>query len=171
MATYPDVKVLPVAQLLVGCLSEAALLNPKPPEVVGFRTGTDGQPLSGTSMDECCLGAAFVRVLRTYSTWSPPAPSAVPVACAQPMAAEFELSMWRCTPVGTLQTVPAQGAWDELNADLLNDRATLLDAVCCFWKRREPKTVIYGDWQVVTTEGGCAGSTITITAGLYGSNS
>lgn len=168
--TYPDRRVLPVAQLLMACLCEAVLANPKPPQVCGFRTGTDGQPLAGTSIEECCQGAAFVRVTRTFSTWSSPTPGATPISCAQPMAAEFELSIWRCAPVGTQQAPPAQAEWDELNTDLLNDRATLMDAACCFWGQRDQRTVMYGDWQPVSVEGGCVGSTIIITADLYGRN-
>jgi hypothetical protein len=168
--TYPDRRVLPVAQLLMGCLSQEALLNPKPPQVVGFRTGTEGQPLAGTSADECCMGAAFVRVIRTFPSWSAPTPSNLSVSCAQPMAAEFELSMWRCAPMGTLQIPPSQALWDELNTDLLNDRATIMAAVCCFIGQRDAKSVMYGDWQAVATEGGCAGSTMSVLADLYGRN-
>lgn len=168
--TYPDTRVLPVAQLLMACLADRALVNPKPPQVVGFRTGTDGQPLAGTSTDECCLGAAFVRVVRTYSTWSAPTPAATPISCAQPMAVEFEMSMWRCTPLGNSSAPPTQAAWDQLNTDLLNDRATLMDAACCFWGQRDQRTVVYGDVEVVTTEGGCAGVRVTVQADLYGRN-
>lgn len=168
--TYPDRRVLPVAQLLMGCLSEAVLDNPKPPEVVGFRTGTDGQPLASQSSDECCLGAAFVRVIRTYPSWSVPAPAATSIRCAQPMAVELEMSMWRCAPIGTLQALPTQASWDELNTDLLNDRATMMAAICCFWGQRDQGSVTYGDWTTEAAEGGCAGSRITIQADLYGRN-
>ncbi len=168
--TYPDKRVLPVAQQLLSCLVQAALDNPKPPQVVGFRTGTEGQPLSGTSSDECCLGAAFVRVMRTYPSWSAPAPAGLSVRCAQPMAAEFEISMWRCAAIGSMQVVPPQSLWDELNTDLLNDRATMMAAVCCFIGGRDSGSVMFGEWQTVSAEGGCAGSTITIQADLYGRN-
>lgn len=86
------------------------------------------------------------------------------------MAAEFEISMWRCAPMGTLQVLPPQATWDELNTDLLNDRASMMDAICCFWAQREQGTVMYGDWQAVAAEGGCAGSTIAVQADLYGRN-
>lgn len=166
--TYPDRRVLPVAQLLMTCLANEALANPKPPEVVGFRTGTDGQPLASQTIDECCLGAAFVRVVRTYPSWGAPTPAALSVTCAQPMAVEFELSMWRCAPIGTLQVLPDQGMWDELNTDLLNDRATMMATICCFISQRDKSSVMYGDWRAVSTEGGCAGSAVTIHADLYG---
>lgn len=168
MAIYPDRRVLPVAQLLMACLSEAVLVSPKPPQIVGFRTGTDGQPLSATNSDECCLGAAFVRVIRTYPSWGTPTPAATSIRCAQPVAAEFEVSMWRCAPIGTLQALPSQDAWDELNTDLLNDRATMMDAICCFWKQRDQGSVMYGEWTVDAAEGGCAGSRILVQADLYG---
>lgn len=166
--TYPDTRVLPVAQQLMGCLATAVLDNPKPPAVVGFRTGTDGQPLAAQSIDECCLGAAFVRVVRTFASWGDSVPAAASVRCAQPMAAEFELSMWRCAPIGTLQQLPDQALWDELNTDLLNDRATMMAAICCFYGLRDSGSIRYGQWQAVSAEGGCAGSTITVEADLYG---
>src|SRR5262245_21302022 len=93
--TYPDRRVLPVAQQLLNCLTQEALLNPKPPGIVGFRTGTEGTVLSGLDEDECCEGAAFVRVVRTFPSWSAPTPTGTSVRCAQPMAAQFEISMWR----------------------------------------------------------------------------
>lgn len=166
--TYPDRRVLPVAQQLLTCLADAALTNPKPPKVIGFRTGTDGLPLAGTKDDECCQGAAFLRIVRTFPSWGAPTPSSLSVSCAQPMAAEFEISMWRCAPIGSLTSVPTQGMWDELNTDLLNDRATMIAAVCCFIGQRESKSVMYGDWQSVPVEGGCAGGTMTVQADLYG---
>lgn len=166
--TYPDTRVLPTAQLLMACLSDAALSNPRPPNIVGFRTGTEGQPLSATNSDECCQGAAFLRVVRTYPSWGAPTPAATSVRCAQPMAVEFEISMWRCAPIGTLQALPTQAAWDDLNTDLLNDRATMMDAICCFWGQRDQGSVVYGEWQAVASDGGCAGSTITVQADLYG---
>lgn len=166
--TYPDTRVLPTAQQLLACLSTQVLMNPKPPSIVGFRTGTQGQALSATNEDECCQGAAFVRVLRTYPSWSVPTPAAMSVRCAQPQAVEFELSMWRCSPIGTLETLPTQAEWDEINTDLLNDRATLMAAACCFIGLRDPGSVMYGEWQPVPSDGGCVGSTFTIQADLYG---
>lgn len=164
--TYPDTRVLPTAQLLMKCLNEAVLANPFPPAVVGFRTGTEGEPLSGTATDECCNGAAFLRVVRTFPSWGVPAPAATSVSCAQPQGVEFELSMWRCAAIGTQQLVPSQAAWDQLNTDLLNDRSTMMDAICCFIAAREARSVVYGEWQVVSAEGGCAGSTMSVLADL-----
>lgn len=166
--SYPDRRVLPVAQLLLACLCEAALDNPKPPAICGFRTGTDGQPLSSTGPDECCDGAAFLRVMSTFPSWGDGVPASLAVRCGQPMMAEFEISMWRCDAIGTISSVPTQAMWDELNTDLLNDRATMMAAVCCFIAQRDPGSVKYGDWRTVSTEGGCVGATMTVQADLYG---
>lgn len=165
----PDTKVAPVAQKLMACLTEAVLANPKPPKVVGFRTGTDGQPLGADhGGDECCQGAAFIRVFRTFPSWSVPTPSEMAVRCAQPHAVEFEISMWRCAPVGTMSQVPVQRAWDEVHMDLLNDRATMMAAVCCFIRGRDAGSTKYGEWLVAPTEGACVGSSLLIQADLYG---
>lgn len=163
---YPDTRVLPVAQRLMACLVDAALANPKPPALVGFRTGTDGQPLGATAADECCEGAAFIRVVRTYPTFAVPTPTTAAVRCVQPMGAEFEITMWRCAAMGTLTQVPSQALWDELHTDLLNDRATMLDAVCCFIAVQGMGNVSYEDWRAISADGGCAGGSMVIQADL-----
>lgn len=166
--TYPETRVTPTAQQLMTCLAEAVLANPKPPKVIGFRTGTDNDPLSALRGDECCQGAAFIRVVRTFPSWSVPTPASMSIRCAQPMAVEFQVSMWRCAPMGSISQPPGQSQWDELHADLLNDRLTMMVAACCFIGNRDPGSVMYGDWQVVSTDGGCAGATMTIQADLTG---
>lgn len=168
MTTYPDPVVLPVSQKLLSCLSMEALQNPKPPSLVGFRTGTSGQVLAGLDVDECCEGAAFVRAVRTYASWGNLVPVETAIRCAQPFAVEFELSMWRCTPIGTGQAPPGQGAWDELNTDLLNDRRTLQAAACCFFKTRENGSVRIGEWRPIDVEGGCVGGILPVGVDLFG---
>lgn len=165
--TYPDRRVIPTAALVLACLRDEAALNPKPPAIVGFRTGTTGQPLAGLSEDECCEGAALVRVVRTYPSWGAPVPAAVSVSCAQPQAVQFELSMWRCAPMGDVSTPPSQAEWDELHVDLLNDRLTLMATVCCVQRALDQRSVMYGEWAPVATDGGCVGSTLTIDVDLY----
>lgn len=168
MTTYPEIRLTRMSNRLLACLKDEAAQNPKPPAVVGFRTGTAGQPLAGLTEDECCTGAAFVRLIRTFPSWSTPAPATTSVSCAQPFAAEFELSMWRCSPIGDISEPPVQDAWDDLHADLINDRLTMMAAICCLWKQLDPRSLAYGDWVPVDTDGGCVGSRISITVDLYG---
>ena len=167
MTNYPDNRLLPETKKILECLRLEALQNPKPPDLVGFRTGTTGQVLAGLIEDECCGGAAFVRVVRTYPSWGAPAASGTSIACAQPRAAEVELSMWRCASMGDIDQPPTQADWDCLHTDLLNDRVTLLAAACCFARSREQKSVLIGEWTVVPVEGGCVGSTITMQLDLF----
>jgi hypothetical protein len=168
MVAYPDTRVLPVAEQLMRCLCDAVLLNPDPPAICGFRTGTTGQPLAGLSVDECCGGAAFIRILRTFPSWATPNESPLSFSCAQPSAAEFELSMWRCTSLGTMNVPPTQAQWDALNTKLLNDRLSMMDAICCFMRQRDKRSVKFNDWTPVDVEGGCVGSTIVVSADLFG---
>lgn len=165
--TYPDRRVIPTAALVLACLRDEALLNPKPPAIIGFRTGTTGQPLGGLDEDECCDGAAAVRIIRTYPSWGAPVPATTSVSCAQPQAVQFELAMWRCAPMGTMEAPPSQDEWDELHVDLLNDRLTLMATVCCVQRQLDQRSVVYGDWAPVETEGGCVGSALTIDVDLY----
>lgn len=167
MTSYPDGHLLPVTRQILECLRTAAAENPKPPNIVGFRTGTSGQVLAGLNEDECCEGAAFIRVIRTYPSFGVPTATATSFLCAQPKGAEIELSMWRCAPMGNMEAPPTQDDWDCLHVDLLNDRLTLLAAVCCFIKQREQKSVMFGEWQTTPVEGGCVGSSMTIQVDLF----
>lgn len=170
MANYPEQRLSKVSQQLLSCLCTEALLNPKPPKICGFRTGTDGSPLGGSEMgsDECCGGAAFVRVLRTYPSWGAPTAAVAPVRCAQPIAVEMELSLWRCVPTGSIGAPPSQANWDEVHHDLMNDRLTLASAACCFFKLRDNGSVMIGEWTIDNVSGGCVGSVLPIQVDLYG---
>lgn len=162
MTTYPDNTVLPITRILLECLRSEALQNPSPPAIVGFRTGTLGQPLAGLNDDECCTGAAFVRVLRTYPSWGVPNASNVPIRCGQPRAVTVELSMWRCNPIGSLQRPPTQDDWDCLHVELLNDQVMLRAAACCFVRQWEKSSVVIEEWAPIPTQGGCVGSALTM---------
>lgn len=168
--TYPDKRALPIAQLLMRCLCEAVLLNPKPPAQCGFRIGDSGEPLAGIQEDECCGGLAFVRVSRIYPSFNVPNQNPEAISCAMVWAMELEMGIWRCVPVGTINAPPTQAEWDQANIDQLNDFASLRDALCCFLNQRDQRTVGVTDWAPKSDpEGGCFGSSLTLTAELYGS--
>lgn len=169
--TYPELRLTRMSGRLLDCLRNEAQLNPKPPAVIGFRTGTTGQPLAGLNEDECCAGAAFVRLVRTFPTWGTPTPATDSVSCAQPFAAQFELSMWRCAPVGDITEPPVQQAWDDLHLDLVNDRLTMMAAICCLWAQLDARSIMYEDWAPVNVDGGCVGSAIMVSVDLYGRKS
>lgn len=170
MAVYPETKVSTVASALLNCLCTEALLNPNPPSICGFRTGTEASPLGGANAgsDECCGGAAFVRVIRTYPSWGAPEVSGLSIRCAQPIAVEMELSMWRCVPTGDLGAPPTQAQWNAVHQKLLNDRLTLAAAACCFFKLRDANSVRIGEWSIDNVSGGCVGSVLPIDIDLYG---
>lgn len=170
MATYPETKVSSVAAALLNCLCTEALLNPSPPAVCGYRTGTEGSPLGGSDIgsDECCLGAAFVRVIRTYPSWDAPNVVAGSIRCAQPVAVEMELSLWRCVPTGDIGSPPTQAQWNTVHQQLLNDRSTLVAAACCFFKLRDANSVRIGEWSIDNVSGGCVGGILPLDVDLYG---
>lgn len=169
MATYPETRISAVASMLLACLCTEALLNPKPPKICGYRTGTEGSPLGGanTGSDECCGGAAFVEVIRTYPSWTVPEVSNLAIRCAQPRAAEIRLSMWRCVPTGDIGASPTQAQWNEVHQDLLNDQLTLMTAACCFFRQRDAGSVQVGEWSIDNVSGGCVGSILPIQVDLY----
>jgi len=165
--SYPDTLIRPIATTLLACLCDAVAANPDPPAICGYRTGTAGFPLAGTQADECCNGAAFLRVLPVYPSNSVPTPKPTAVRCSMPLGVQFELSMWRCVQIGTAQTPPTQADWDSAHSKLLDDRVSLMNAICCFLGQRDPESVVVGPWQAVEVEGGCVGSTIAIDVDAY----
>lgn len=166
--TYPDTRALPVAAAVLQCLCDAAELNPKPPGQCGFRVGVTGEPLAGLAVDECCTGLAFVRVARTFPSNGVPAPKPTPVRCNLNWALELEIGIWRCSPLGTASRPPTQDEWDTLQADLLNDFATIRDVLCCVISQRDKDSVFVTEWAPKSDpEGGCVGTSVTIQMDLY----
>lgn len=164
--SYPDTKFLPVADQLLKCLCDAAALNPKPPGACCYRPYLNGVPLLGTTTDECCAGLAFVYAGGPAypSRDGFPGADSTPVTCGVTWALQLQFGIWRCAPIGTLQSPPDCDDWNTLNADILNDSATLRDALCCFINLRQSKTVFADNWQIIDNgpEGGCVGSSMTI---------
>lgn len=167
--TYPDQVALPMLQDALACLCEAATLNPKPPLACCFRPYVNGTALFGTLADECCDGLAFVYFGPAYpSRDNFPAPDSEPVTCGLTWAMTVQLGIWRCAPIGTLQAAPSCDDWNTVSEDLLNDYATLRDAVCCLISQRQSKTIHVGPWSIINDgpEGACIGSSITLTVQL-----
>lgn len=169
MTTYPDGRIKPVAQALITCLTNENALNPSPAGLVSYRLGVTGEPLAGTSEDECCDGLAFVRFSRLFASWSTPTPNTVSVNCALAWAAEFEIGIWRCVPIGTVEAPPSTADWLAAQNKMWDDTKTLRATACCFTKTRDPKTVQWGEIAPKSDpEGGCFGVSMMITADLYG---
>lgn len=166
---YPDTRFLPVAQQLLACLCDAVALNPKPPAMCCFRPYADGAPLGGVTQDECRCGLAFVRAVDAYPSRDGfPQPQLTPITCGTTWAGTLQMGIWRCAPNGTLQAGPSCAEWNELQVDLLNDYATIRDALCCFISQRQSKTVAVETWSTVSDvpQGGCIGTSVTIVAQL-----
>lgn len=171
--TYPDKRALPVANQLLSCLCTAVLRNPKPPRECGFRVGETGDPLAGIQEDECCGGLAFLRLSRIYPSTNIPNQNPDPIICSLLWAAEFEMGIWRCVDVGTMMAPPTQQQWNEVNTDQLNDFASIRDALCCYynWSQQtnQGPVVSIEEWAPKgDPEGGCYGSSITISIQLVG---
>ena len=173
MTIYPDRRVAPVAEKILECLRSEAAQNPDPPGLVGYRIGTSGDPLAGTMEDECCQGLAYVRVNRVYPSDNVPNQNPEPIRCVLLWAAEIEIGIWRCAPVGTLQAPPSQEEWDAFNVKMLNDFRTLDATFCCFQKwlqatNRAPGAAITEWAPKGDPEGGCFGSSMTLDVDLIG---
>jgi hypothetical protein len=163
--TYPDTLALPVIQDALACLCEAATLNPAPPAACCLRPYINGTPMFGASRDECCDGLAFLYFGPAYpSRQGFPAHDGDPVSCGITWAMTMQLGIWRCAPIGTISAAPTCADWNTISGDLLDDFATLRDALCCFTNQRPQKSIFVDEWGIINDgpEGACIGSSVTI---------
>lgn len=171
MTTYPDARVRPVAQLLMTCLSDVVAASPSPVGTTSYRLGVTGEPLAGVSEDECCDGLAYVRMGSMIPSFSTPTPMAVSVRCALAWAADFEIGIWRCVPIGSAETPPSPADWLAAQNQMFDDMATLRGVACCFSRQRDAGTVLWSELAPKSDpEGGCFGVSMTLSVDLYGSS-
>lgn len=169
MSTYPDKLVKPVGQALLTCLTTENAINPAPAGFISYRLGVTGEPLAGTSEDECCAGLAFVRFSRLFPSWSTPTPNAVSIRCALAWAAEFEIGIWRCVPIGTIEAPPTTADWLAVQNKMWDDMETLRSTACCFTRTRDAGSVQWGEIAPKSDpEGGCFGVSMLLSVDLYG---
>ena len=166
--TYPDKLLRPAVESLLLCLCTAALANPVPPASCRLLPYVNGTPMFGTMRDDCCDGQAFLYPGPMSSVVAGTTPDPGPVSCKLTYMVQLQIGIWRCAPVGTLQAPPTKEEWNASTLQLLDDRATLRDAICCFIKDWTPKTVSVGTIETINEgpEGKCIGTAATLTVGL-----
>jgi hypothetical protein len=77
-------------------------------------------------------------------------------------AVVLELGAARCAPTTDAATIPSCGQWLAVSRAVLDDRAAMVRAVCC-WAADTRLLWLAGAWQPLATEGGCVGGTMTVT--------
>lgn len=166
MAPLSDQVVAPILAELLGCLETQMALVTSPPAVVCVRPGVTVALLLSQTSDECCEGLAWVRWDSMVPTIAFPEPATDPNPCGViRWAVTFELGAVRCAPTADIGRVPTCAEWETTVGEVLDDRAALMRAVCCWvalaghsWRQ-----VAVEGARPMEVEGGCVGSTLRVT--------
>lgn len=162
-----DPMFTPVADLLVACLHEQIQRVASPPAVVCLRPGDRVDLLLSTNEDECCRGLAWVRRSTSYPSRAFPDPDQTVQRCSPTQwAAVFELGAARCAPRPPAQRLPSCDEWTAVTRAVDDDYAAIRRAVCCYAEQRPDDLYLIGQEQPLTTEGGCVGTTLTVTVAV-----
>ncbi len=158
-----DLSVTPIVEALLACYEVEVGKVADPPASVCLRTGDQVALLVAQSADECCDGLAWVRVAAVYPSANFPEPDAAPSNCGPiQWAVVLELGAARCAPTGDAQSIPTCEQWLAVSRAVLDDRAAMVRAVCC-WGADTVWPYLVGQWSPWPTEGGCVGGTMQVT--------
>lgn len=167
MTVVRDPVVMPVAEILLDCLSAEIAKVPTPPAQVCLRLGASVDLLLSTTRDECCEGLAWVRLVSFYPSREFPEQDLLYQNCPSQWAVVFELGVARCAPRPSATELPDCDTWTLLASDIMDDAAAMRRvATCCFPESYPDKPVLAGLWEPITTEGGCAGGTMQLTVSV-----
>lgn len=165
-----DETVAPLALALLECLRREMAKVPVPPAKVQIRPGDRVAALISTAEDECCAGLAWVRVGEVYpSQVGFPAYDAGPHKCGPGrLAVLLEVGAMRCAPVGDAAVLPTAEQWAAAALTVLDDRAAMRRAICCFMGLQANKGRLFsvGTSAPLPVEGACTGATDTVTVSV-----
>lgn len=169
--TATDRIASPVARSLLACFTTQLATLPSPPAKIELRVGTEAGPLLGPNVDECCDGLAWVRVSSVYpswdsfpsedNTWLPTGPLAYAVV--------LEMGIAFCMPWGNDDGYdsidpPSGTEWSTaFDTQMLHQAVMRHSAACCFPSTQRRAV---GAWNTLSVEGGCVGSTLTLTVSV-----
>jgi len=160
-----DLVVAPVVADLLACLTVEMGKTPQPPASVCVRIGNRVDLLLSEIYDECCVGLAWVRLVRQYPSRSFPDPDETASPCSvSRWALVLELGVARCAPTGDAGTIPTCEDWTAAAVTHYADLAALRRTVCCYEKAHHPdRKVVISDAVPQTVEGGCTSVTMQVT--------
>ena len=158
--TIPDVVAVETAAFLAAdtlraCFEEA-LGRP-----VCLRPGNVVTLTLSETRDECCEGAAWVRVGGYFPGF--PTQDDKPAACWPPLwSIVLEMGAARCAMTPDMDEIPTCEQYTDLTRALLADSAAMLCGLACFMSTAEQQVAV-SSWEPSAVEGRCAGSTLQIT--------
>lgn len=163
-----------VAETLRQCLATTLAANPNPPAEVCLRSGREVQFKISQYQNECCSGLGWVREDAFYpSELNFPEEDTEFRPCGPgQFALRLEVGVVRCDEWGTVETIPTCAEETSLALQLALDRRAISEALCCL---RDQAWTLFGDpqppwvqgsWEPIEREGGCVGSSTTVTVGV-----
>lgn len=106
----------------------------------------------------CCPGQAWVRIVAIQ----PAAPTVEYSPCGPfSWKMQLELGLARCAPEDCGDLASCCEAEEEVAAQILLDRATMMRAVSCCTDL-PPRDLAYGEWLVDEPSGGCISATLQV---------
>jgi hypothetical protein len=150
-----ETAVMLAADTLRACFEEA-LGRP-----VCIRAGASITLWASTTEDECCSGAAWIRIGPMYPGF--PEQDPTPQPCWPPLwSLVLEMGAARCAPTPDAQSIPTCDQHTALAGDIVADAAAMLCAAACFTSATEDQVQI-GAWEPAPIEANCAGGSLTLT--------
>jgi len=153
------------ADALRVCLETALSNRPNPPAATCFRTGQYALLDAGSSMNDCCDGLAWVRIVSIDPVTEFGTTQTNP--CAGGYQVTYELGVARCQPFGDERSGIDCDTWAALALQIDDDAEAMRSAVCCFTgvlgADAFDMAVALGSWAPMDTEGGCTGGTTQVT--------
>lgn len=159
---------LPMARILLDSLEQVFLTRTdNPPMHFALRLGQEVPWDLSERQDLCCEGLAYVKINRVYPStnfpdedegWSPCGPLAY--------AADLEIGVLRCAPVGTEKDIPTDQEWADAADVVHNDSAAMALAIEEFGSRIDPLTEwLVRPWSPLGPAGACTGGVQVVTVG------
>lgn len=181
MTTITDPNpVVDIAAALLECLcTQVNTIAPaRRPQHCRYGLGAEQAHDLSLGQDMCCEGIAYVTLLDTF--WSVetfPEPDIVRQIsgdCPPPAwAQKFGVGIIRCSPVGDLNAVPTDAAWNAAALIDMEDSWVLRRVACCIrtWMTEQTgrmlgMSLFVGAQTVKTPEGGCIERSFEVTAQL-----
>lgn len=144
---------------LLECLEAEANKAPDPPKLFQLRPGAEIHLLASLNRDECCEGLAWIRPAGALTSSRFPDPDIAPNNCGPLGYAErIEIGIARCAPRPAANQLVDGATWEALTLTMLNDRATMRRAMCCWAQQNEDVQYLSQEWEPLPVEGGCYAS-------------
>lgn len=158
----------PIVKRLLGCFEVE--LEDSGIQISCFVGVVAGAGVESALSETECGAMGFIHLLNAYPSSSFPAADEA-AACAAPLAATFEIGLWRKTPAPERNKIaPSKAQWFEATRLSFVDMAACRRAVMCCVQSYEAETgedldLVMGTWEPIGPEEGVVGGSWSFTLG------